>query len=136
MNNQILADVVDKILSEFAHIQLKETELAISLVDLTDDQEHGMDTGGLTRAHTILHYRGEEPIYPASIVKLFYLAAVQQWLEDKKISETDELIRACKDMIVDSSNDATHYVVDILTDTTSGPELSSEEMAAWMHKRN
>ena len=36
-------------------------------------------------------FRGNRRIYPASVVKLFYLAAAQRWLEDKKIEETPEL---------------------------------------------
>jgi hypothetical protein len=39
-------------------------------------------------------------------------------------------------MIVESSNDATHYVLDVLTDTTGGPELPEAEMKVWGEKRN
>ena len=39
-------------------------------------------------------------------------------------------------MIVDSSNDATHYVLDVLTQTTGGFELPLKEMAKWQKKRN
>jgi hypothetical protein len=46
------------------------------------------------------------------------------------------LRRALKDMIVDSSNDATAYVVDALTGTTGGPELPEAEMKVWGEKRN
>ena len=41
-----------------------------------------------------------------------------------------------RDMIVDSSNDATHYIIDLLTDTTSGPELSDADLKLWFEKRN
>jgi beta-lactamase class A len=41
-----------------------------------------------------------------------------------------------RDMIVDSYNEATGLVVDSLTGTTSGPELSPTEMEAWYDKRN
>ncbi|HSH95358.1 MAG TPA: serine hydrolase, partial [Roseimicrobium sp.] len=37
---------------------------------------------------------------------------------------------------VDSSNEATGLVMDALTDTTSGPELSKEELEHWYEKRN
>jgi len=40
-----------------------------------------------------------------------------------------------KDMIVDSSNDATHYLIDLLTGTTSGPELPEAELKAWFDQR-
>ncbi|EAZ89120.1 serine hydrolase [Crocosphaera chwakensis] len=81
-------------------------------------------------------YRGDETIYPASVVKLFYLVAIYQWLEKGKVEPSTELDRAITDMIVDSSNDATSLVVDMLTDTTSGPELSSDKLLQWQDKRN
>lgn len=81
-------------------------------------------------------YRGVERIYPASIVKLFYLVAVHEWLETAMIQTSTELERAVRDMIVDSSNDATGLVVDILTGTTSGPELPVGPFATWQYQRN
>jgi beta-lactamase class A len=57
-------------------------------------------------------------------------------MEDGKLKESDELRRAMKDMIVLSYNEATHYVVDSLTETTSGPELPAAEMEKWTEKRN
>lgn len=41
-----------------------------------------------------------------------------------------------KDMIVDSSNDATHYIIDLLTGTTSGPELSAADIKTWFDQRS
>ncbi len=37
------------------------------------------------------NYRGIEPIYPASIVKLFYLLAVFEWKEKGMLQTTPEL---------------------------------------------
>jgi beta-lactamase class A len=82
------------------------------------------------------NYRGDAPIYPASVVKLFYLEAAHRWMQDGKINDTPELRRAMKDMIVLSYNEATHYVLDVLTDTTSGPELPPAQMEKWSEKRN
>jgi Beta-lactamase enzyme family len=112
-------------LAKFADKKLTESQLSITLVNLRDPQHP------LTAS-----FRGNERIYPASVVKLFYLVAVHRWLEDKKIQETDELKRAVRDMIVDSSNEATQYVVDVLTQTTGGYELPPKEMEAWQDKRN
>lgn len=81
-------------------------------------------------------YRGVERIYPASIVKLFYLVAVHEWLEGKMVAETVELNRAIRDMIVPSSNDATSLIVDVLTGTTSGPELPAPPFETWQKQRN
>jgi len=112
-------------LTKFADKKLTEKQLSITLIDLRDSQ-HPVTAS----------YRGNERIYPASVVKLFYLGAVHRWLEDKKTQETDELKRAVRDMIVDSSNEATQYVVDVLTQTTGGFELSLKEMEEWQYKRN
>ena len=112
-------------LTKFADKKLTESQLSITLIDLRDLQHPAMAS-----------FRGNERVYPASVVKLFYLVAVHRWLEDKKIQETDELKRAVRDMIVVSSNEATQYVVDVLTHTTGGYELSPKEMEEWQKQRN
>jgi hypothetical protein len=81
-------------------------------------------------------YRGVERIYPASVAKLFYLVAIQEWLQGGMIAESPELNRAIRDMVVDSSNDATSLLVDVLTGTTSGPELPLGPFETWKHQRN
>ncbi|MEY2407949.1 MAG: hypothetical protein QOF48_619, partial [Verrucomicrobiota bacterium] len=81
-------------------------------------------------------HRGDVPIYPASVIKLFYLVAAHRWMEDGRLQDTPELRRALRDMIVESYNEATHYVVDLLTGTTSGPELPDKEIDEWFDKRN
>ena len=112
-------------LTKFADKNLTENQLSITLIDLRDPQHPVMAS-----------FRGNERVYPASVVKLFYFVAVHRWLEEKKIQETDELKRAVRDMIVDSSNEATQYVVDVLTQTTGGYELPPPEMETWQYKRN
>ncbi|MDJ0508276.1 MAG: serine hydrolase [Crocosphaera sp.] len=81
-------------------------------------------------------YRGDELIYPASVVKLFYLVAIHQWLNRESFPLSTELNRAITDMIVDSSNDATSLVMDMLTNTTSGPELAPDALKIWQQQRN
>ena len=73
--------------------------------------------------------------YPASVVKLFYAVAVEQWLQRDLIPDGDELQRALRDMIADSSNDATGLVVDLLSGTNSGPELQGERWLLWQRQR-
>ncbi len=105
-------------------LRVPTNDIAVTLVDLDDPA-----------APRWASHRGSEAIYPASVVKLFYLVAAHRWLEEGKLAESAELDRAMRDMIVDSSNDATHYVVDVLTGTTSGPELAPDELRAWHSKR-
>jgi hypothetical protein len=112
-------------LQKFADKKLSENQLAITVIDLRD------------AAHPVQgSFRGGERIYPASVVKLFYLVYAERLLEDGKLAETDELKRALSDMIVFSYNDATGYVLDMITDTTSGRELPPAEMKAWQYKRD
>lgn len=116
---------VQQTLAQFAPLHLQAEQLAVTLVDLRNPErpEHAS-------------YRGVERIYPASVVKSFYLHAAHRWLEDGKLVDTEELRRALHDMIVHSYNEPTGYVLDLLTGTTSGPELSADEFAAWFEKRN
>lgn len=124
-----LQDVVNRAakttLDRFADKKLEEKQLSITLIDLRDPARP-----------VTASFRGNERIYPASVVKLFYLVATYRWLEDKKIEETPELTRAVRDMIVDSSNEATQYVLDVITHTTGGYELPPKEMDEWQYKRN
>jgi len=126
---QSLQDLVDRAakttLDRFADKKLQESELSITLIDLRD-----------SKRPMTASFHGNERIYPASVVKLFYLVAAHRWLEDKKTEQTPELTRALRDMIVDSSNEATQYVVDVLTHTTGGYELPPKEMEEWQYQRN
>ena len=122
---ELVNEAAHTALTKFADKKLSDNQLSITLVDLRDPQHPSTAS-----------FHGNERIYPASVVKLFYLVAVHRWLEDKKIEETDELKRAVRDMIVDSSNEATQYIVDVLTHTTGGYELPPKEMEEWQDKRN
>ena len=104
---------------------LKPDELAVTLIDLRNPDR--LEFGA---------HRGSVPGYPASVIKLFYLEAAHRWIEDVEINDTVEVRRALRDMVVNSYNEATHYIVDLLTGTTSGPELPPAAMKQWEHKRN
>src|ERR1051325_11059911 len=86
-NINSLQDLVNRAakttLDRFAAKKLEEKQLSITLIDLRDAQ-HPVTAS----------FRGNERIYPASVVKLFYLVAAERWLEDKKIQESPELTRA------------------------------------------
>lgn len=116
---------IAKTLEHFSAKRLDPTQLAATIVDLSNPARP-------IRAS----YRGDVQIYPASVIKLFYLVALHHAVEIRQLQWTDEIQRAARDMIVDSSNDATHYLVDLLTGTTSGPELPPEELEAWYFRRN
>ena len=119
------------------------TRNQIALTWIVYDPPVPVNTGGALSPQAFWNYpvrgfsyRGGERIYPASVVKLFYLVAVHEWLEKGMCQASAELERAMRDMIVDSSNDATSLVVDVLTGTTSGPELSPGPFETWKSQRN
>lgn len=118
-------DAVAKAVEQFGKGGLTSDKIAVTIIDV----------GDRPRPQWASH-RGQELIYPASVVKLFYLVAAHHQLETGALKMTAELERALRDMIVDSSNDATHYVVDVVTGTTGGPELDETALAEWKQKRN
>jgi len=122
---RLVDQAVQNTLVEFAGSHLKPDELAVTLVDLQDP----------ARPVSASH-RGNIPIYPASVIKLFYLVAAHQWMADGRMPDTPELRRAMRDTIVHSYNESTSYLVDWLTGTTSGPELPPQELQVWHDKRN
>ncbi|MGB7084053.1 MAG: serine hydrolase [Phormidesmis sp.] len=81
-------------------------------------------------------YRGVELIEPGGLVTLFYMVAMQAWLEQGMVPPSPEMERALVDMITGTSDDATGYIVDVLSGTTSGPELQSGPMKTWEYQRN
>lgn len=109
--------------AEFTDPVLKPEQLGVAVVDLRGPVP--------VRAG----HRGGERFYPASVIKLFFLAYAHRLMEDGRLADTPELRRGLRDMIVDSYNEATSYVVDAVTGTTSGPELPPAELAAWHEKR-
>jgi Beta-lactamase enzyme family len=121
----ILKQAVSETINKYAAKGMKSEELAATLIDLRNPLN-------LLSAS----YRGEAKIYPASVVKMFYMVAIHQWLQDGKIKDSPELQRTLKDMIVDSSNDATQIILDILSGVGSGGELPEKQFKAWAYKRN
>jgi beta-lactamase class A len=122
-----LQAVVDRAVAEtraeFAQPELKAEQLAVTVVDLR----------GATPVS--VNSRGDERFYPASVIKLYYLAYAHRLMEDGKLADTPELRRGMQDMIVDSYNEATSYIVDSITGTTSGPELAPAELDKWNYAR-
>lgn len=103
-----------------AYPKLKADDLAIAIIDLSDPQL-------IARAD----YHGDVPFYPASVIKLFFMADVFA-TKKEKVPDVD---RALKEMIVVSDNDATAYIVDILANTVPGPSLEGRALAKYIERR-
>ncbi|MDQ3634114.1 MAG: hypothetical protein M3405_06340, partial [Acidobacteriota bacterium] len=70
----ILTSAVNDTLKDFADKGLKSNEIAATLIDMRLPDK-------LARAD----YRGNEQIYPASVVKMFYMATLFRQIEDGKV---------------------------------------------------
>src|SRR5947209_5439268 len=99
--------------------KLTADNLALSIIDLTKPD-------AVVRAD----YHGEASFYPASLVKLFFMAEVYH---QGKL--TPEIERALREMIWVSDNDAAAFLVDILTDTCSGSELDGKALEDFVDRR-
>lgn len=121
----LLESAVSQTLDTFRSRGFKNEEVAASLIDVSDPSH-------LKTAEV----RGNQRIYPASVVKLFYLSSIERQIEMGAVTQTTELTRGIRDMIVDSSNEATQYILDVITGTSSGAELPLKQFQEWQSKRN
>ncbi|MFG6084134.1 serine hydrolase [Paracoccus litorisediminis] len=86
-------------------------------------------------AQSIWHHRGAQQIYPASVCKMFYLAALAASQAEGRIVLDDEDHRAIRAMIGISSNDATTYLLGRLTGAHDGPALDAAGLEGWIAAR-
>lgn len=121
----ILEEAVGRVLAPSNGKNFKPEEIASTVIDVRDPNN-------LKWAAV----NGEKQLYTASVVKMVYMAALERQLEDGKIVMTKELERGLRDMIVDSSNEATQYILDVLTDVSSGSELPQKQFEKWQFQRN
>ena len=111
-----LRAAAEKSLQQFP--ALKAEDLALSVVDLTAIPARA-------------DYNGDKPFYPASVIKIFFMADIYA-LHKESLGDVE---RALKEMIVLSDNDATAYLVDIEADTTPGTELQGRALRRFIDKR-
>ena len=99
--------------------RLTANNLALSVIDLSGPEKP-------VRAD----YHGDASFYPASLVKLFFMVAAFH-----QGQFTPEIERALGEMIRLSDNDAAAFLVDVLTNTTSGPELEGKALEDFLERR-
>lgn len=103
-----------------AYPKLKEEDLAITLIDVSNPAM-------VARADL----RGDTPFYPASAIKLFFMADVYATHKEK----AGDVERALREMISVSDNDATAYLVDLLAGTAPGPPLEGRALRRFVERR-
>ena len=128
----------DQVMQEYLAVQLKRLAAdgrerlleSVAVTWVRYDSETPVAGSGVGAA-----WADQRLMYPASVVKLIYAMAVEAWLQRDLLPDGAELRRAMRDMIADSSNDATGLLVDLLTGTTSGPSLQGEGWELWQRQR-
>lgn len=126
--DRLVAQVAAETVEEFGKSGLTAEGISIAVIDLSPGAAASTLPSGA--------YRGDESYYPCSVVKLCFLSFYESQKEAGKLSDNPELVRAVKDMITISSNDATGFVVDSITGTTSGPEIAdAAEWQKWKARR-
>jgi hypothetical protein len=103
-----------------AYPKLKADDLAITLIDVSKPETVGRGD-----------YHGDVPFYPASVIKLFFMADVYG-TKKEKVGDVD---RALREMMSVSDNDATAYLVDILAGTVPGPPLEGRALRRYIERR-
>lgn len=125
-----LNTIIDGIVNIAVSNGLPSDVLSITLIDLNRD--------------SYAEYRGESPHFPASVVKLFWMAIVSDAIQTKGVNAVSQdysmassvnLSADLDKLIKESDNEAGSRIVDFLTGTKSGltlPELSFQD---WATKR-
>lgn len=90
---------------------------------------------GSFAAQPMWQHRGDRQIYPASVCKMVYLAALAAFEAAGRLAMDEEDHRATKAMIGISSNDATTYLLGRLTGAFDGPVLDAAALEAWVTAR-
>ena len=125
--NEKLGIILKDILNKLSHEKYRHklNNIAITWINYEESSEKGYGYG----------INNRKKIYPASIVKLVYSLAIYKWIENKTIFRDIQVDKAIQEMLQNSSNDATSFIVDLLTGTTSGPSLEKEIFNQWKYQR-
>lgn len=124
--DQRLQNIINKIVSLTESKGLPTNYLSISLVDLSPDQ---------SRCCGYAYYSDQQPRYPASVVKLFWMVTLFAQEDAGVIPPGTVSEKVLVEMIKDSNNEAASQVLDVITKTESGSALPEEEIQQWKAKR-
>ena len=122
-----LNDILDRVCSK--NKENLKNDIAITWINYKSENHHIYKGFGFG-------INNKKLIYPASIVKLVYGLAAYSWIETQKILLSQEISDAVNKMLFYSSNDATSFLIDLLTGTTSGPCIEGDPWENWKYQRS
>lgn len=119
-----LQEIVDRVVTLAADKRFPTAPLSVTLIDL--------------KTNEIASYQQNESRYPASVVKMFWMAAFYAQAEKGIIPNKLDLYSEVENMIKTSSNDAASRVLDSITGTRSWSKspLPDNEFKQWLDSRN
>ncbi|MEG4485485.1 serine hydrolase [Microcoleus sp. D2_18a_B4] len=123
--SQELQGIVDESVKIATSKGLPAERLSISLFDVSNSQ-----------SHTFAGYQNQTLRFPASVAKLFWMAAFYAAIEKGIITQRESAFKNdLEQMMRVSNNDAASRLLDKITDTKSGGRLAGEELQTWLKKR-
>lgn len=117
-----LSSIVKNILDYVKDKKLPTESLSITLIDLNKN--------------TIADYQQNVPRYPASVVKLFWMAILEAKIKQGLIPLNHTINSDLNAMILKSDNDAASRIVDVISGTYSFEnKLTDEQFKTWKKQR-
>ncbi|MEG3849501.1 serine hydrolase [Microcoleus sp. herbarium19] len=123
--SQELQGIVDEAAKIATGKGMPAEKLSITLFDVSN-----------SKTHTFAGYQNQNLRFPASVAKLFWMAAFYSAIEKGTITQKESAFKNdLEQMIRISNNDAASRILDKITDTKSGGRLAGEELQTWLKKR-
>jgi beta-lactamase class A len=120
--NKKLDNIVKELVNLATKQDLPKDKLSITLIDINKKSISG--------------YQQHIPRYPASVVKLFWMVALEAQINQGLISNNKYIKTDLEAMILKSDNDAASRILDTLTQTKSfHRQLSNKNFITWKNRR-
>ena len=123
-NSSQLQEIVNELVNIAEEKGLPTAPLSIRLIDVSNRD-----------IHTFAGYKSQVLRYPASVSKLFWMAAFYGSVEQGLIDDEWKFHEDLRLMMQKSHNDSASKIVDAITDTKSGIKLEGKKLNTWLEKR-
>jgi hypothetical protein len=120
-SNKKLDSVVNELVNLAKKQDLPIEKLSITLIDINQKAISG--------------YQQHVPRYPASVVKLFWMVALEAQIDQELIVNNKYIKADLKEMILKSDNDAASRILDTLTHTKSSQSQLNNKNINWKNRR-
>lgn len=116
-----LQAIVDELVQTAQQRRLPLEPLSITLINVKTGEIAG--------------YQQQQPKYPASVIKMFWMVCVYDMLHRGLFQDESLFSADLYRMIQQSSNDAASRLIDAITGTVSGDNLQGDRYQEWLKRR-